>query len=80
MVLARISKAEFKAHALEVLRRVEATQEPVLVTDRGRPVVRIEPFYGEDDVAVLAGLRGTVRAYHDPTAPVADAGWEALTG
>lgn len=80
MALVRIAKAAFKAHALEVLRRVEATGEAVLVTDRGRPVVRIEPFYGEDDAAVLAGLRGTVRAYHDPTEPVAGKEWEALTG
>jgi prevent-host-death family protein len=78
MVPSRISKAAFKAHALEVLRQVEATGQSVLITDRGRPVVRIDPYYGDDDADVLASLRGTVRAYRDPTAPVPDAGWEAL--
>lgn len=29
-----ISKTEFKAKALEILRTVEATGEPVLITDR----------------------------------------------
>ena len=72
-----ISKAAFKARALEILRRVQATGEPVVITDRGRPVLRLEPYFGEDD-AVLASLRGSVLAYHDPTEPAAVAAWEAL--
>ena len=72
-----ISKAAFKARALEILRRVQATGEPVVITDRGRPVLRLEPYFGEDD-AVLALLRGSVLAYHDPTEPAAVAAWEAL--
>jgi prevent-host-death family protein len=72
-----VSKATFKARALEILRRVQATGEPVIITDRGRPVLRLEPYFGEDD-AVLASLRGSVLAYHDPTEPVEAAAWEAL--
>lgn len=73
-----VSKAAFKARALEILRRVEATGEPVIITDRGRPVLRIEPYFGEDD-AVLASLRGSVIAFHDPTEPVEPSEWEALS-
>jgi prevent-host-death family protein len=72
-----VSKAVFKARALEILRRVQATGEPVIITDRGRPVLRLEPYFGEDD-AVLASLRGSVLAYRDPTEPVEAAAWEAL--
>jgi prevent-host-death family protein len=72
-----VSKAVFKARALEILRRVEATGEPVIITDRGRPVLRLAPYFGDDD-AVLASLRGTVVAYHDPTEPVEETSWEAL--
>jgi prevent-host-death family protein len=72
-----VSKAAFKARALEILRRVQATGEPVIITDRGRPVLRLEPYFGDDD-AVLASLRGSVLAYVDPTEPAEPAAWEAL--
>ena len=74
MALERIPKATFKAHALEVLRRIEATRASVVSTDRGRPVARLVPFHG-DDAAVRDSLRGTVCAYREPTEPVDDAGW-----
>ena len=34
-------RREFKAKALEILRRVEATGEPVLVTDHGQPTIEV---------------------------------------
>ena len=77
MSLSQISKAAFKAHALEIFRRVQETGEPVLITDRGRPVLRLEPYYGEDD-AVLASLRGSVIRYYEPTEPVGEDAWESL--
>jgi prevent-host-death family protein len=35
---------EFKAKCLAVMDEVQATGEPVIVTKRGRPVVRMLPF------------------------------------
>lgn len=32
-----ISKSDFKAHALAVLRDIEQTGEPRIITDRGKP-------------------------------------------
>ncbi len=32
-----ISKSDFKAHALEVLRDIEESGNPRIITDRGRP-------------------------------------------
>jgi len=77
MPVSRISKATFKARALEIFRRVQETGEPVLITDHGRPVLRLEPYYGDDD-AVLGSLRGSVVTYRQPTEPVGDDAWEAL--
>jgi prevent-host-death family protein len=73
-----ISKAHFKARALEILRQVETTGEPILITDRGRAVLKIAPYFGDDD-AVLASLRGSVLRYEDPTEPVATDDWESLS-
>ena len=64
-----IPKSAFKAHALEILQRVETTGQSVIITNRGRPVARIAPYYGNDD-ALLAALQGSVIAYHEPTEPI----------
>jgi antitoxin (DNA-binding transcriptional repressor) of toxin-antitoxin stability system len=78
MPLNQVSKANFKARALEIFRRVQETGEAVLITDRGRPVLRLEPYFGEDD-AVLASLRDSVVCYRDPTEPVGEDAWEAVS-
>ena len=76
-----VSKTCFKARAFEYFRRVEKTGEPVIVTDRGRPVVEIRRHSGarkggEDP---LAELRGSVLRFDDPMLPVVDESeWEAL--
>ena len=72
-----MSKAAFKARVLEILRQVEASGEAVIVTDRGRPVVRVEPYYGGED-ALISSPRGSVIEYRDPLAPVDQEAWEAL--
>lgn len=80
MTTSEVSKAAFKARVLEILRRIETTGEAVIVTDRGRPVIRVEPYFGGDDAA-LAALRGSVVEYRDPLEPVDpqdQPGWEAL--
>lgn len=71
-----ISKSLFKPKVLEFLREVEETGEALVITDRGRPVVRVEPYASGDEI--LALLRGVVLRYDDPTAPVGTEDWEAL--
>jgi antitoxin (DNA-binding transcriptional repressor) of toxin-antitoxin stability system len=77
MVPATLSKTEFKLRVLEICRHVQATGAPIVITDRGRPVLKLAPYYGDDDF-VLASLRGSVLAYEDPMEPVGDETWESL--
>jgi prevent-host-death family protein len=77
MTFTRVSKAAFKARALEICRQVQETGEPILITDRGRPVLKLAPYFGDDD-SVLASLRGTVLVYRDPVEPIGEETWEAL--
>ena len=70
----KISKSQFKGRAL---RRVQQTKEELIITDHGRPVLKIVP-YREDTDNILARLRGTVIDYRDPTEPVGVEYWEAL--
>jgi len=73
----RVSKAKFKPRALEYFRRVEETGEELIVSDRGRPTIRIVRYreYARDP---FRALRGSVKRYDDPEAPVAQDEWDAL--
>ena len=72
-----VSKSQFKAKALEILRRVEATGEPVLVTDHGKPTIEVRRHRSRAR-SPLDLLRGSVVDYLDPTEPVGEQDWEAL--
>jgi antitoxin (DNA-binding transcriptional repressor) of toxin-antitoxin stability system len=72
-----VTKSEFKARALEYFRKVEASGEPVVITDRGRPTVEIRR-YRSDQRSPLERLRGSVVEFRVPTAPVGEEEWEAL--
>jgi prevent-host-death family protein len=69
-----VSKSQFKPRALAYLREVEETGEALILTDRGRPVLRIEPYAPAEEG--LAALRGCVVRYDDATEPVAVDDWE----
>lgn len=76
MSMKTVSKSELKAKALEYFRDVERTGEELVLTDRGRPVLKIVPYRGDAEDAWEA-LEGSVLRYDDPTAPVAEDDWEA---
>lgn len=70
-----VSKSRFKAHALELFRQVERTGQPIVITDRGTPVLKLMP-YREDPGAALRVLRESVVKYDGPTKPVGENDWE----
>ena len=71
-----VSKSKLKARLLEYFRDVESTGKPLLITDRGRPVLKIVPYIAEP--ASLRELRNSVLKYEDPTEPVGLEDWEVL--
>ncbi|HEY2824140.1 MAG TPA: type II toxin-antitoxin system prevent-host-death family antitoxin [Gemmatimonadales bacterium] len=71
-----VSKSKFKAQALAYFRQVERTGQPVIVTDRGQPVLQVVPYRAAVREGPLT-LRDTVVRYTAPTKPVADGAWEA---
>jgi prevent-host-death family protein len=72
-----ISKSTFKARALEYFRQVESTGRELIITDHGKPVLKIVP-YAHDPAEALEALRGSVLRYADPLEPVGLEDWEAL--
>lgn len=76
--MVEISKTKLKAQMLRILRDIEESGEPVIVTDRGRPTLRIEPIARKRTVDEVFGhLRGKVRFIGDPNEPTA-AEWEDI--
>ncbi len=75
----QVSKSRFKAQALELFRQVEASGEPLVVTDHGRPTLEVRPYRPARIAAdPLEELRGSVLRFDDPFAPVGENDWEAL--
>ena len=72
-----VSKSKLKAHALEYFRQVQESGRELIVTDRGRPVLKIVP-YEFDPSEHLAVLRESVVRYDSPLEPVGLEDWESL--
>jgi len=74
----KMQASVFKAQCLRVMSRVQATGEPVLVTKRGKPVVKVIPATTEND-DLFGFMRGKFEIVGDilsPVTPLED--WEAL--
>jgi hypothetical protein len=46
--LRQCSKSQFKAHSLKLFREIEASCQPLVVTDHGRPTLEIRPYRPAD--------------------------------
>ncbi len=72
-----ISKSQFKPQALKYFRNIQASGQELIITDHGKPVLKISPFT-EDSQTVLEELRHSVKHYENPMDPVGDSDWEIL--
>jgi prevent-host-death family protein len=72
-----VSKSKFKSKALEYFRLVEKTGMPIVITDRGKPSLKVVP-YSSDPAENLKMLRNTLIKYKDPFKPVGEKDWKAL--
>lgn len=70
-----VGAAEFKAKCLQLMDDVERTRQPVIVTKRGRAVVRIVPAT-EEQPRIFGALKGMMTIHGDIVEPIGDP-WEA---
>ena len=65
-----ISKSKLKARMLEIFRELESNGRELIVTDQGKPVLKIVPIKNKDTVADLFGpLQGRVIYHEDINTP-----------
>ena len=73
-----ISKSKLKSKLLELLRYVESEGEELIVTDRGKPVVKISRYSESPTTEELFGqMRGKVQYAEDLTTSTIEE-WEDL--
>jgi antitoxin (DNA-binding transcriptional repressor) of toxin-antitoxin stability system len=65
-----ISKSKLKARMLEIFRHIEESGEELIVTDQGKPVLKIIPIKQKATVSELFGsLQGQLKYLEDINAP-----------
>ena len=72
-----VSKSRFKPQALKYFRKIQEDGQAMIITDHGKPVLKISPFQ-EQPQAVLEELRHAVIRFDDPLEPVAQDDWDVL--
>ena len=72
-----LSVSEFKAKALGVLDRVARTGEGVVVTKRGKPIVKVIPFFSDSEALVPGSMQGSVLEEEDIVSPLGADLWDA---
>jgi prevent-host-death family protein len=65
----QIPAGAFKAHCLAVMKTVQATGEPVIVTKRGAPVVKVVPVESEKN-DIFGFMAGRVKIVGDIESPI----------
>jgi prevent-host-death family protein len=59
----------FKARCLTIMREVQATREPVVITKRGKPVVKVVPVEAQAN-NVLGFMKGRVKIVGNIESPI----------
>lgn len=72
----RMPAGAFKAHCLTVMKDIQATGEPVIVTKRGAPVVKVVPVASEKN-NLFGCMAGKVKIVGDIESPIAIE-WEVM--
>lgn len=69
--------SEFKAKCIQMLKDVQKNGQPLTVTLRGKPIVRVEPIRKEPRRVRLGALKGSIQIRGDIIHSDFDKDWEA---
>lgn len=73
--LKEIAAGEFKAKCLQLMDSVQKTKNPLVITKRGKPVVKLVPIDGEA-TNFYGCMKGSVKIVGDIISPI-DIEWDA---
>lgn len=72
-----LSVSEFKAKALGLVEHIAQTGEPLIVTKRGKAIVKVIPFSENAEGNVPGKLKGSVLEEVDIISPIGEDIWNA---
>ncbi len=78
MLMKTMLISDFKAQCIAVLKEVQRSGEPVVITLRGRPLARVEPFTDGAGGKRLGTLKGSMRIRRDLGRIDTTGDWEML--
>jgi prevent-host-death family protein len=64
-----LSATEFKATCLKVMESVRRSRKPVIVSKRGKPLVKIVPVEEKRPVPLFGYMKGTLKIEGDVVSP-----------
>ena len=64
-----LSATEFKATCLKVMEGVRKSRKPVIVSKRGKPLVKIVPVEEDRPVPLFGYMKGTIKIVGDIVHP-----------
>jgi antitoxin (DNA-binding transcriptional repressor) of toxin-antitoxin stability system len=68
-----ISKSKLKSHMLRLFRDVQKSGDEIIVTDHGKPVLKISPIPQKENVRdIFADVVGGVKYFEDILTPMTD--------
>lgn len=70
-----ITASEFRAKCLALMDEVADTREEIVITKRGVPVARLEP-YRKRPASLYGKYKGLIKIHGDLDEPVMDDDWE----
>lgn len=68
---------DFKTHALQLINQIVKTQESVVVTKHGKPVVEVSPFTQAEDTPKPGKLRHLYKSESDIITPFGENIWNS---
>lgn len=74
-----IAAGKFKAECLKEIDLVQQTGEPLIVTKRGKPIVKIIPIINPDEGSYFGCMKDTLTISGDITLPI-DEPWNSDEG
>jgi prevent-host-death family protein len=74
----QIPAGSFKARCLAVMNEIQATREPVVVTKRGKPLVKVVPME-EQTNGFLGCMKGKIKIVGDIESPI-PVEWKVMKG
>lgn len=65
----KIAISQFKAHCLEIIEKLQTDHQPIIITERGKPIAKVVPL-NNNKVSLLGLLKHTAEIKGDIIAPI----------